>query len=436
MTLHVDGEEIAARPGDTVAVALFAAGERVLSRSIKYHRPRGLFCLNGHCGACLMRIDGRPNVKACQTPCTDGMKVERQNAFPSGRFDLLGAADFFFPKGMDHHTMMTSPRPLNAVMQKVVRQLAGLGHLPDAPGNGQAPPLPHKRARHVDVAIVGGGPAGLEAAARLGRTGRSVLLVDEQDRLGGSYLADPRFGLEAADRAIAEAQAAGAELLPRATALGYYAEDVPRPGAAPGLLAVHVEGRGLLKLTAERYVYATGAYDQNALFADNDRPGVMSARAVGRLLVRFGVKPAERPVVLGGGPYAQALAEALEGVGAKVARVDGTQARACAAHGHAWVRGLEVLDAGQKKTRRIACDLVAVAALPAPASEVPRQHGVEVAFRPEAGGFACVVDGDGESGVGGVFCAGDVTGFRGPAEARAHGARVAAAVEASLGGRP
>src|SRR6516164_8534373 len=133
--IHVnfEGKDVAARPGESVAVALFASGERVLSRSIKYHRPRGFFCLAGHCGACLMRIDGKPNVRACKTPVREGMRVERQNAFPTGAFDVLGAADFFFPKGMDHHTMMTSPRALNAVMQKVVRQLGGLGKLPDAP---------------------------------------------------------------------------------------------------------------------------------------------------------------------------------------------------------------------------------------------------------------------------------------------------------------
>src|SRR6516225_8516082 len=120
--IHIvlEDQKVEACVGESVAVALFASGERVLSRSIKYHRPRGFFCLEGHCGACLMRIDGRPNVRACKMPVRDGMVVERQNAFPSGGFDMLAAADVFFPKGMDHHTMFTSPRALNAVLQKVV----------------------------------------------------------------------------------------------------------------------------------------------------------------------------------------------------------------------------------------------------------------------------------------------------------------------------
>ena len=130
-TIRFEGEDIPAVQGEPVAVALFAAGTHVLSRSIKYHRPRSFFCLAGHCGSCLMRVGGVPNVKSCRAPVEPGLTVERQNAFPSGSFDVLGAADWFFPKGMDHHTLMTSSRALNAVLRRVVREIGGLGKLPD-----------------------------------------------------------------------------------------------------------------------------------------------------------------------------------------------------------------------------------------------------------------------------------------------------------------
>ena len=155
----------------------------------------------------------------------------------------------------------------------------------------------------------------------------------------------------------------------------------------------------------------------------------MPARAVGRLLVRFGVKPAERPVVVGDGPYARALADALTRAGAEVTRVDGIDEQIVAAHGHGWVRSIETT-----RRKKIKCDLVAVAALPAPASELPRQHGVAVAFADEKGGFACLVDDDGRAAVPHVFACGDVTGFGGIDDAVSAGARCGRAVVASFSG--
>src|SRR5437016_6461411 len=166
-TIVFEGDDVVAVRGEPIAVALFASGARVLSRSIKYHRPRSFFCLAGHCGACLMRVDGVPNVKTCRAPARPGVEVERQNAFPSGSFDVLGAADWFFPKGMDHHTLMTSSRALNAILRKVVREVGGLGRLPDEElGPAELPP---GARRQVDVAIVGAGPAGLAAAIAVAR---------------------------------------------------------------------------------------------------------------------------------------------------------------------------------------------------------------------------------------------------------------------------
>ena len=151
---------------------------------------------------------------------------------------------------------------------------------------------------------------------------------------------------------------------------------------------------------------------------------MLSARAVGRLLVRFGIKPAERPVVVGAGPYAQALADALSAVGAEVTRVDGVETRVVAARGHSWVEALDVeVGSGRTQKRHLKCDLVAVAALPAPASELPRQHGVTVELRLEGGGFACVVDQNNRTNVRTVFACGDVTGYMGPEQAVAASAR-------------
>ncbi|MCX5740958.1 MAG: 2Fe-2S iron-sulfur cluster-binding protein, partial [Proteobacteria bacterium] len=115
------------------AAALAGRAGLVMSRSLKYHRPRSFFCLEGHCSGCLGRVDGIPNLRACQTPCRAGTEVSGQNAFPSTEVDLLGAFDFLFARGMDHHTLMTGNTVLNKLANKVVRQLSGLGKLPTAP---------------------------------------------------------------------------------------------------------------------------------------------------------------------------------------------------------------------------------------------------------------------------------------------------------------
>lgn len=427
VAIEFDGEALRAYAGEPLAVALFASGIRALSRSIKYHRPRAFFCLEGHCGACLVRVDGLPNVRACTARCHEGLVASSQNALPSSELDVLGAVDWLFPKGMDHHTLMTGSKLMNSVMQKVVRQLSGLGKIPDRP-----PPesYPEVTERDVDVLVVGGGPAGLAAADAAASEGARTLLVDEDPTPGGSLLCHPAFGPTEGARRADAARQAGAELLPSATAVAYFPEDKNAQGTL-GLLAVATPA-GLFRITAKSYVYATGAYDQNALFQDNDRPGIFSARAVGRLAVRYGIRPGEEVVVVGDGPYAHALEEELGRMGVHTTRVDGEKTRVVRAKGRSWVEALVVEEDGQQRT--LACDVVAVSALPSPASEAPRQHGAKTELREAGGGFAVVVDDGGRTSVPGVFACGDVTGFVGPELAARRGAHTGAlAARESLG---
>jgi sarcosine oxidase subunit alpha len=425
LTLDFEGTKVPAFANETVAVALLAAGEQVLSRSLKFHRPRSAFCLTGDCGACLMRVDGQPNLRACRTLVRPGLHCSRQNAWPSADLDILAAADLMFPEGMDHHTLMTAPRPLNQVMQRVVQQLGGLGRLPDnAP---RLADLPLSHSRHVAVAVIGGGPAGLAAATAAAQTlaakGGAVVLVDAAPTAGGSYLSDPRLGRPAAAQAIRAAAAAGVELLLGATAAGFYAEEhnPAAPAGECGLLLVATP-TGVLKLSAARYIYATGGHLQNALFIDNDRPGVLAGRAVGLLLGGYGVRLGRRPLIVGQGDYAEALAAALLATGAQVERIDGERERMARAVGSPWVDGA-VVTTESGLERHVVCDLIAIVEPPAAASELPQLHGAKVAFDPRLG-FYVLTDGAGHTSVPSVFSCGEVTGSYTAQTAAQHGQHV------------
>jgi len=402
---------------ESIAAAALASSTRVLSRSLKYHRPRTFFCFEGHCSGCLVRLGGVPNLRACLALCEAGAEVSGQNAFPSAEIDLLGAVDFLFSRGMDHHTLMTGSSVLNKLANKVVRQLSGLGKLPDR----AAAELPDVHRFDVDVCVIGGGPAGLAAATATGRAGRSTVLVDDQMRPGGSLRTDPRAGRREAEARWGAAVDAGVRVLARSTAIGYFPED------DGGVLAVSAPDR-LYRVYAKQWVWATGGYVVNLPFPDNDRPGVIAARAVGRLLVDHGILAGDKICIVEAPEVSAdvtALANALSLAGADVTRV--ALADVAGTRGRGWASTVDT------KRGRIECDIVAVAALPAPASEGARQQGCSVVLDSAAGGFRIVVDENGKTTTPNVWACGDVTGYVGTAGAAAHGTRIGERVIEALG---
>ena len=376
------------------------------------------------------------------TQARAGVRCERQTSSPDAEVDLLAAADWMFPNQMDHHTLLTGNGVANRLLVRLVRQMGGSGTLPDVPPAA----VPSVRDEIVDVCIVGAGPAGLTAATTLARLAprADVLLVDEQAEPGGSWLAEPQ-GFVRATAAAERAMAAGVRLLSRAPAIGFFPEDVvdrgqgradnvgDREDAITGILAVST-ANGLCRVAARRILYATGAYDQNFPFQDNDRPGVISARACGRLAFRHGIRPGRRIAIVGPSTYGDRLAAGLVDAGLRpehVERVDPRADHPVAARGATTLRGLIVAD-GAGRERRLAADVIAVAATPAPASELPRQHGAHVRMDEARGGFAVTTNERFSTTAERVFCCGDVTGYGGPALAEQAGAAAAAAIAHTL----
>src|SRR5262245_35395071 len=181
LELTWDGRPVRGYAGDTIVSALTAAGERVFSRSMKYHRPRGLLTASFHDPGCMVQVGDEPNVRGAHRLASDGMAVTSQNTWPSLRFDVKAVNQFaapFLTAGFYYKTFMR-PRFLWPGYEGVLRRFVNGGSVsPDTP-----PSHPAKRYAHPDVLVAGGGPAGLAAAVAAARAGAKVLLVEEEHQL-------------------------------------------------------------------------------------------------------------------------------------------------------------------------------------------------------------------------------------------------------------
>ena len=312
-----DGVEYTAHPGDTVASALTAAGIKVLSRSFKYHRPRGLLCCAGHCPNCLVQIGDEPNVRACMRPVEAGMDVRAQNVWPSLNRDLLSLTQLgsrFMPVGFYYKTFIR-PQRLWPLYEHTLRHAAGLGEVsPDTP-----PGKFDKQYLHTDVVVVGGGPAGISAALGAAEAGAEVLLFDENSALGGHL----RFTVPLQSPSTTQASEDLPELLeainqqPNITVL----TDTSVLGWYQDNWLCAVRGRRLFKIRTKSVVVATGAYETPLIFDNNDLPGVMLGSAVQRLLHLFGILPGKQVVIVTANEDGWDLAADLQSLGVNVAAI-------------------------------------------------------------------------------------------------------------------
>ena len=292
--------------GDTLASALLANGLHLVARSFKYGRPRGIVGHGAEEPNAIVQLGQGartlPNLRATQVELYEGLAARSVTGWPSLKFDLLGAFSVLgklTPPGFYYKTFMR-PRQWWMTYERYIRKAAGLGRAPTAPD----PDLYDKLNQHCDVAVVGGGPAGLAAALEAARSGARVLLADEQNEFGGSLLcARQHINEQPASRWIAAVMAelstqGNVTLLPRATAIGCYDHNflaiLERRTDHLGSAAAGIPRQRLHRVRAKEVVLATGALERPLVFAHNDLPGVMQASSVSVCINRYAVRPGKR----------------------------------------------------------------------------------------------------------------------------------------------
>ena len=297
-----DGRAYAGHPGDTLASALLANGVRVVGRSFKYHRPRGVFTAGPEEPSALVRVGegarAEPNTRATMVELYNGLVAASQNHWPSLGFDVWALNNLFaplFPAGFYYKTFIAPARAWPRY-ERFIRRAAGIGtHVPHPD-----PDRYERRFAHCDVLVVGGGAAGIMAATAAARAGADVMLADERDAFGG-HLRGERTRAEALLPYLRALKQTNVRLLPRSTAFGVYDHGTVALGERIadhlGSAAGSSPRQRLWMVQAREIVLATGAIERPLVFAGNDRPGVMLAAAARSYINRFAVAPGRRALV-------------------------------------------------------------------------------------------------------------------------------------------
>ena len=312
-----NGKAVTGFEGDTIASAIAADGADVFSRSMKYHRRRGMLTADHWDPNLFVQVGDEPNVRAGSRRLEAGMVVSAQNVWPSLRFDLGAVNQLvgrFLSAGFYYKTFMR-PAFLWPVYQKVLKKFAPGGEIHWKTSKHGAY---DKRYVHPDVLVAGGGPAGMGAALAAADAGASVLLVEQYGDLGGHLLwGDDAQRARGAELAVACRAHAGIEVLVDSTVTGRYDHN----WVAIMQRSHAIAPERLIKARVGVLVVAPGLVERPYVFAGNDTPGVMLSGAVRRLINLWAVKPGKRAVVLSANADGDAALADLERVGVEIVAV-------------------------------------------------------------------------------------------------------------------
>jgi len=458
LSFSLDGKRVGGFHGDTLASAVFASGLRLVGRSFKYHRPRGIVTAGPEEPCALVDVLGpagrEPNRLATTLALQEGLIAESQNRWPSLRFDVGSIGNLaarFLPAGFYYKTFMAPGWAWERLYEPTIRRAAGLGRLATAGAHPAAPAAaaPAETVHdHADVLVIGGGSAGLAAAQRLGLAGARVMLLEQDAALGGGTLLDRRWQAWRVAMIAALAGLENVRRLPRSCVVGAYGHGVY---AALETLAPEESARfhGLRErlriIRASRVLLATGAIERLIAFPGNDLPGVMLAGAALAYLRRYGVAVGARPAYFLNSDEAYQTVFEFHAAGIASAGVidvrtnsraaDRARALGIRVHSGAVVQGV----AGGHSVQRLKfsalagghagvlhADCLLISGGHAPATALASQLGAAQAWQPSIAAYTPVLD----PRIGRV--AGAARGCYGLAAAALDGAAAAAAMAAEL----
>ncbi|ATE63110.1 sarcosine oxidase subunit alpha family protein [Rhizorhabdus dicambivorans] len=351
-----DGRRYSGFAGDTLASALIANNVRLVGRSFKYHRPRGILTAGSEEPNALVTLgsgaEAEPNSRATTITLFDGLRATSQNRWPSLSFDLLSVNQLaapIFVAGFYYKTFMWPAALWEKLYEPLIRRAAGLGALSGLPD----PSSYDRNHGFCDLLVIGGGVAGIAAALVAGRAGLRVIIANEDARLGGRLLAE-RHEVDgvaaaewAADQAAELASMPNVTVLDRTTVFGAY--DGREYGAVERLTdhLPNQDRRGprqrLWKIVARRALLATGAIERPLVFGGNDRPGVMMASAVSTYVNRHAALPGRRAVLFTTTDSGWRTAEDLMLAGADIAAVVNPRGEAGGAADRLRAAGIRIL---------------------------------------------------------------------------------------------
>jgi len=429
--------------GDSLASALLANDVRLVGRSFKLHRPRGIFSCGVEEPSGLVDVgeDARrtPNLRATLVEIHDGLVARSVNCWPSVDFDLGAVNDWFralLPAGFYYKTFMW---PDWHLFEPWIRRAAGLGRASGLPD----PDRYEEISAAADLVVVGAGIAGLSCAVAAAEAGASTLLLASSAAPGGAlgWRNDPEIAALAAD-----ARRLGVRILTRTLGFGVFDHNLLC--AAESLAPIYAGTQGikgvlrerLWKIRARHIVAANGAFERPLVFPGNDRPGVMLAGAAEKYAQAYGVACGQRVVIAANCDSAYLVAHSLRAAGVEIAALverrpasdvaataDGLrvigEAAIASVSGTRAVRGCTVLTlSGGTAPQKIDCDLILSAGGYAPAVHLHSQAGGKLRWLDDASMF--VPDGPAP----GLASVGACAGVFGRALAASHGAEVGRAL--------